>query len=231
MSVIYNEIQARHGRRCDIEAAAKKLKPPSIHSKASKSDFSKLVNSLTEDFQEECLLVTHDFKVLRLALHMIETDKKVDIEKYVKEAWDEVPMTDELKQAVDQRAYEEAEAREKSAKSDKRQGELDGQLKIFDDGSTPEAGECVTVNDITPESHRLVDYGNLAEVTTDRVPPTFDEIVKAFDEDIDTSTLPGKDITDEQLDADIAKAEAAAAKKKPANKLAEKAAAKKKDKK
>ena len=166
MSVIYNEIQNRHGRRCDIEAAAKKLKPPSIHSKASKQDFTKLINGLTEDFLEECLLITHDFKVLRLALHNIAADNpSVDIECYIKQSWDLVPMDEEKKNVLDLKAVEEAEAREKAAKSDKKQGELDGQLKLFDDGSTPEAGECLTI----------------PECASARKPPTFDEIVEAME--------------------------------------------------
>ena len=165
MSTVKNQIELRHGRRCDIENQAKKLRPPSIHSKASKSDFSKLVNNLTEEFAEECLLVTHDVKVLIMAIYLMEQDGLMP-GAYLDEAWKQCPLEPERQAELDRRAFEQAEAREKAAKSDKKQGELDGQLKIFDDGSTAEAAtDVVTVNDVTPESHRLPDYGNLADST------------------------------------------------------------------
>jgi hypothetical protein len=162
-SVHRAEIEKRHARRIDIEKEAKKLKPPSIHSKASKSDFQKVVNGLTEKFSEECLMVTHDFKVLIMAFNLMQI-MGMPVDEYIDSAWFQCPMSAELQEAIDVRAYEETEARQKAAKNDKRNGELEGQQKIpFDDGSEPEAGECVTT--------RCDADGNPLP------PPTFDEMV------------------------------------------------------
>lgn len=144
MSIVRAEMEKRHARRKEIEKEASKLRPPSIHSKASKTDFDKVIKSLAERFCEESLLVTHDFKVLIMAFNTMH-DQGYDVDHYIDDAWKRCPMADDKREALELREFEEREAREAAGRKDKKNGELVGQQKIvFDDGSEPEAGECVT---------------------------------------------------------------------------------------
>lgn len=153
---LLQEIETRHGHRCDAEKSIKKLTPPHLLATSSKKDFDAVYTKQREQFLEYSLMETYDMGVLLATLYIIATEygSAYMVDLALSRAEARHKLDPDVEKALHEREAKEAEAREKAAKSDKKQGELDGQqkigveggkLKVKDDGSEAEpASECVT---------------------------------------------------------------------------------------
>lgn len=159
MSTIRNEMQLRLHKRIEAEDAIKKLKPPHLLSTDAKKNFDTIYKEQREAYLEACLMETRDMQILLAAMNQIESFG-INVDSWIDLAWSEKRMDESLEDAIAAIDKKAAEEREKAAKSDKRQGDLEGQqklgikdgkLKVKDDGSEAEpASEC-TSEKVDPE--------------------------------------------------------------------------------
>ena len=159
MSTKLNEIQLRLHKRIEAEEAVRKMKPPHLLSIGAKKAFDEVYKEMREDYLDACLMETHD---MRFLIALIEELRSVgvNIDMWEDLVWTKQTIDADLQDALDALEAKEAAAREKAAKSDKQQGELEGQqklevnggkFKVKDDGSEAEpASEC-TVTRVDPE--------------------------------------------------------------------------------
>lgn len=169
MSSYYISIQSRLNQRVQAKRAADNLKPPSLMNPGSEKAFAEARNALKKEYLDGLMLESHDMSVLIIALNQIGIDHPgLDIPAYVTRAWESKRMDPALEQALQEKEYEQAEARAKAAKSDKKQGELEGQLKLKlnDDGSEAEGGE-VTVKQMPTTRDELADQIETMQVELD----------------------------------------------------------------
>lgn len=170
------EIEKRLGKRKQAEEDWQDTRVPNMLSKASQSAFQKTLTTLREEYLDNCLIETHDMGVLLRTLNIIEQRHQIDVNAIVTEAWNERRLPHSIQQEMHEREHAEAEKREKAAKSDKKQGELEGQLKLKlnDDGSEAEGGD-VTVKKMPTE------LGDLQEAIY-----AMQEQLQMTDEDLNT---------------------------------------------
>lgn len=159
MSSYYLSIQSRLNQRVQAKKGAENLKPPALMNPGSEKAFAAARNALQKEYLDGLLMEAHDMSVLIIALNQIGIDhQEIDVPSYVTRAWESKRMDPALEQALQEKEYEESQARQKSAKSDKKQGELEGQLKLKlnDDGSEAEGGD-VTVKKMPTTMEELAD--------------------------------------------------------------------------
>lgn len=133
-STVRIEIEKRLGRRIQAEKDIKGLKAPNLLSSDAMKDFQKIYKEKREEYLDNSLMETHDMQVLLSALD--HGCGKGYADNYIQWAWEDRQIDPEIQKYLDLRASEEAEKRIKAEKSDKKQGEIDGQTKlVIDDGS------------------------------------------------------------------------------------------------
>lgn len=124
-----------------------------------------------EEFLDASIGETHDMRVLFEALKKTVRDE-ADLDYVIQSAWEDLRVDAELQAAFDRREYAEAQARQKAAKSDKKQGELEGQLKLKlnDDGTEAEAATEVAVFSVSTAIEQIEAIQNvlgLSDATVD----------------------------------------------------------------
>lgn len=135
------------------------------------TDFQKIYKQKREEYLDASIGETHDVRVLLDAIKRLTLDQE-DFDRVIQNAWDSLRMDADLAEALNRQEVIEAEARAKAAKSDKKQGEIDGQTKL------------------------VIDDGALAVAVTDSNTMSFDEINQEIEK---LSTDLG--MTEPQLDA------------------------------
>lgn len=111
------------------------------------TEFQKIYKQKREEYLDASIGETHDVRVLLDAIKRLTIDQE-DFDRVIQNAWDSLRMDADLADALNRQLVEEAEARAKAAKSDKKQGDIDGQTKlVIDDGSLAvPASEVVEFN-------------------------------------------------------------------------------------
>lgn len=133
-STVRIEIEKRLGRRIQAEKDIKGLKPPNLLSSDAMKDFQKIYKEKREEYLDNSLMETHDMQVLLSAIDIAIGPAHAG--EFLTIAWERKQLDPEIQKYLDLRASEEAEKRAKAEKSDKKQGEIDGQTKlVIDDGS------------------------------------------------------------------------------------------------
>lgn len=122
------------------------------------ADFQKIYKQKREEYLDASIGETHDVRVLLDAIKRLTIDQ-ADFDYVIQSAWDNLRMDADLADAFNRQEVEEAEARMKAAKSDKKQGEVAGQTKlVIDDGSlaVPAADtKTMSFDDINDEIEKL----------------------------------------------------------------------------
>lgn len=121
-------------------------------------EFQKIYTKKRNEFLDASIGETHDVRVLLDAIKRLTIDQ-ADFDRVIQHAWDNLRMDADLAEALNRQEVEEAEARMKAAKSDKKQGEVAGQTKlVIDDGSlaVPVAdSKTMSFDDINDEIEKL----------------------------------------------------------------------------
>lgn len=135
----WNEMQSRDAKRCAVEKDIAALKLPPRGCTESKKLFKKVMTQLDNEFEDACFLVTHDFKVMKLALQDACLKANLNINDVIGSAWDTASLKAEEKAELDLRsvAANENPDQIKIGSKDKN-GTVDKKGKVKDDGSEAE---------------------------------------------------------------------------------------------
>lgn len=147
MHVLLDEIEKRQAARKDVLRKVAEMGPPLIQDSEDVKDHTKKIKDAQAEYLDNTFLQDYDMDRLKFIVFSFCNDNKETVEKFLKIATDQVPLSVKERDRLDQLRQKEEEAKAAAEGGEaKDPNEVPGQLKMFgkpgkkvkDDGSVAE---------------------------------------------------------------------------------------------